>query len=554
MRLIAVAGYHEASLTVVNRPMQRRDFVKNAATALAMLGLPAIPSLAAAANAVGLRRLGKPQPFDYAWLKGQARALAASAYRSHKRSLPAPVEALSWDQYQSIRYRQDHALWADGDGGFQARFFHLGLYFHTPVRMFDVIDGQAQELAYDPAAFDYGRSGLKGAHLPQDLGFAGFRLNTRSDSERDFAAFLGASYFRAVGAEGQYGQSARGLAIDTGTGAAEEFPDFIAYYLEQPKANADTVVIYALLDSPSVAGAYRFEISNGEVLLMDIDTALYPRKRIERLGIAPCTSMYQYGENDRRMAWDWRPEIHDTDGLALWSGAGEWLWRPLSNPPHLRFNMFVDDNPRGFGLLQRDRDFDHYQDDGVFYEKRPCLWVEPKSGWGRGSVQLVEIPTVDETFDNIVAFWNPAEKPQPGQELLYGYRLHWGAQPPVQSPLARTVATRTGLGGVVGQKRGYFSWRFAVDFAGAELAKLANANDLKVEAVLQLSRGRSEIVSARPLHAIKGYRAMFDVVPPDASSQQIDIRLYLRGGDGRPLSETWLYQWTPPPPAERKLY
>ncbi|NDK30178.1 glucan biosynthesis protein, partial [Nesterenkonia haasae] len=181
------------------------------------------------------------------------------------------------------------------------------------------------------------------------------------------------------------------------------FPDFIAYYLEQPSADSDTIVVYGLLDSPSVAGAYRFAITNGDVLLMDIDSALYPRKPIERLGIAPCTSMYQVGENDRRMAWDWRPEIHDTDGLSLWTGAGEWIWRPLLNPRNLRFNMFVDRNPRGFGLLQRDRNFDHYQDDGVFYEKRPCLWVEPKGEWGEGSVQLVEIPTVDETFDNIVA-------------------------------------------------------------------------------------------------------------------------------------------------------
>ncbi|MEE7566101.1 glucan biosynthesis protein D, partial [Xanthomonas sp. Kuri4-3] len=282
------------------------------------LGLPAVPHWALAADAVGLRRLGKPVPFDYAWLKGQARQLAEVPYKSHKRALP-PLEALSWDEYQSIRYRQDHALWADGDGKFQAKFFHLGLYFHTPVHMYDVVDGQAQELAYDPAAFDYGKSGLKGKPLPKDLGFAGFRLNTRTDTDRDFAAFLGASYFRAVGQEGQYGQSARGLAIDTGTGGPEEFPDFIAYYLEQPAVDSDTVVLYALLDSPSVAGAYRFAITNGDVLLMDIDSALYPRTTIERLGIGPCTSMYQVGENDSRMDWDWRPEIHDTDGLAMWT-------------------------------------------------------------------------------------------------------------------------------------------------------------------------------------------------------------------------------------------
>ena len=430
--------------------MQRREFLAAGAAALAALGLP---GWALAKSATGLKRLGQPQPFDLAWLKGQARELSQRPWQSPKRELPAQVKGLSWDQYQAIRYRQDHALWADVPGHFQAQFFHLGLYFHTPVRMYDVVDGQAQELAYDPAAFDYGNSGLQHGHLPNDLGFAGFRLNTRADRERDFAAFLGASYFRAVGKEGQYGQSARGLAIDTGTGGEEEFPDFIAWYLQQPEPDSDTVVVYGLMDSPSVAGAYRFAITPGEVLLMDVDAALYPRRPIERLGIAPCTSMYQTGENDRRMAWDWRPEIHDTDGLALWTGGDEWIWRPLCNPAQLRFNMFVDQHPKGFGLLQRDRNFDHYQDDGVFYERRPCLWVEPKHDWGRGSVQLVEIPTVDETFDNIVAFWNPEQKPKPGEELLYGYRLYWGAQPPAASKLAHCVASRTGLGGVIGQKR-----------------------------------------------------------------------------------------------------
>ncbi|WP_242110659.1 glucan biosynthesis protein [Luteimonas aquatica] len=534
--------------------MQRRQFLKSAATAFAACGLP-VPALMLGreAGAAELETLGPAERFDYATLKGRARALSQAAYLPRSVALPPPVSKLDWDQYQSIRFRADHALWAGEDTRFLAQFFHLGLFFKTPVQMYDLVDGQAREIRYAPAMFDYGDSGLRGAALPPDLGFAGFRLNRRSDPRRDFAAFLGASYFRAVGAEGQYGQSARGLAIDTGTGKHEEFPDFVAYWLERPAADSGTVVVYALLDSPSVAGAYRFAITPGDVLAMDIDCALYPRKAIERLGIAPCTSMYQAGENDRRMDWDWRPEIHDTDGLALWTGSGEWIWRPLCNPPQLRFNMFEDDKPRGFGLLQRDRDFDHYQDDGVFYDKRPCLWVEPKQGWGKGSVQLVEIPTLDETFDNIVAFWNPQQPVRPGEELLFGYRLSWGARPPAVPTLAHCVATRTGLGGRIGFKRAYFSWRFAVDFAGGDLAALA-AKNATVEPVLQIGGGaRVETVSARPLHEIGGYRVMFDAVPPDASTRQIDIRLYLKDASGA-LSETWLYQWTPPPEAERRLY
>jgi glucans biosynthesis protein len=313
------------------------------------------------------------------------------------------------------------------------------------------------------------------------------------------------------------------------------------------------VIVYAFLDSPSVTGAYRFIIErvSGDVI-MDVDAALYPRKPIERLGVAPLTSMYQVGENSRRVAWDWRPEIHDSDGLAIHTGGGEWIWRPLANPPQLRFNAFADNNPRGFGLLQRDRNFDHYQDDGVFYERRPSLWVEPRGDWGKGSIQLVEIPTLDETFDNIVAFWNPDKPVQPGEETLFAYRLSWTGRAPRPS-LARCVATRTGLGGVVGQTREYFSWRFAVDFLGGPIDGLAG--DVEVVPVIEHSSGRVEITSARPLHAINGYRAMFDVVPPEDDTTPINLRLYLKRKDnGEPLTETWIYQWSPPPMDQRDLH
>lgn len=493
------------------------------------------------------------QPFDYAWLKGQARHLAGQPWQAPPQNLPAPVAALDWDQYQAIRFRPDHALWGeegnDRDRHLQLRFFHLGLFYREPVRLYEVADGRARELAYDAGMFDYGGSGLDGGALPADLGFAGFRVHFHTDPERDVAAFLGASYFRAVGQEMQYGLSARGLAVDCGLPRAEEFPRFTAFWFERPARNADRLVVYALLDSPSITGAYRFEIHPAAVLTMEVDAALYPRKAIERLGIAPLTSMYQTGENDRRMANDWRPEIHDSDGLALHTGSGEWIWRPLANPAQLRFNTYQDASPRGFGLLQRDRDFANYQDDGVFYERRPDLWVEPRGDWGRGSVQLVEIPTPDETLDNIVAFWNPAEPVVPGKELLYAYRLHWGSRTPAQPPLARVVATRTGIGGVIGQPRRYFSWRFAVDFAGGELPRIAS--DVKVEAVIEASSGTLEITSARPLAAVSGYRAMFDLRPAEGSTAPVNLRLHLTAG-GRRISETWLYQWTPPEAAEQR--
>ncbi len=494
-----------------------------------------------AARAAGLMPLGQPQAFDTAWLKGRARALAAQPYQAPTASLPPAVAALDWDQYKSIRFKPEHALWADAGLRMRVELFHLGLFFKRPVRMFELVGGQAQELAYDPAMFDYGKSGLVGSRMPATLGFAGFRVQSHLSPRNDVAAFLGASYFRATSGTRQYGLSARGLAVDTGFARAEEFPEFVSFWFERPAPASNTLVVHALLDSPSVAGAYRFAITPGETMRMDIDAALYPRQEIERLGIAPCTSMFQTGENDRRVSDDWRPELHDSDGLALHTGSGEWIWRPLRNPRGLAFNAFADTNPRGFGLVQRDTDFDHYQDDGAFYDKRPSLWVEPRGDWGAGAVDLVEIPTADETFDNIVAFWQPATPLKPQQESLWSYALSWCREALTRPPLARCVATRTGIGGIVGQKRKYYARRFAVDFTGGDLALLDAQTS--IEPVITASRGRIEITSARPLASIQGWRAMFDLVP-DTGTGPITLRLYLRAGD-QALSETWLYTWDP---------
>ena len=527
-------------------PMDRRSWLK-AAASLAAASVPLGGSLAAAPT---VKKIGETRPFDYAWLKGRARALSGATYKPPVARLPAEVAKLDWDQYQAISNRKGRALWTDEKARFRLNFFHLGLNFTTPVHLHEIVDGKAREIAYDPALFDYGKSGLAGTRLPGDLGFAGFRVFYHTDFVRDIVAFLGASYFRAVGGEMQYGLSARGLAVDSGLPREEEFPVFTTFWFERPARDAGKFTVYALLDSPSIAGAYRFDITPGATLVMDVDAALYPRKTIERLGIAPLTSMYMHGENDRRTAYDWRPEIHDSDGLSMWSGSGEWIWRPLANPTRVRFNSHADENPRGFGLLQRDRNFDHYQDDGAFYDLRPGLWVEPRSPWGKGQIQLLEIPTVGETEDNIVAFWNPAEPPKPGVELLYSYRLYWGSRPPTATPLAQVVATRTGIGGIVGRKRKYFSWRFVVDFAGANLSKLSKA---KVEPVITASRGEVEITSARPLDSIRGFRAMFDLKLADDNPEPVNLRLFLRTGR-ETLTETWLYQWTPPDPDERKRH
>lgn len=524
--------------------IRRRELLKTVGFAL-LLRTPLAPARFAAASG--------GEPFDFARLKGRARGLAAVPYQAPESPLPETLASLDYDRYQAIRFRPERALWASQDLPFRVQFFHRGFRVRNRVRIHEVVGGVAREIAYDPAMFDLRKAGVASWSLRRDLGFAGLRINFHLNWTADVATFLDASYFRAVGASLQYGLSARGLAIDTGLESGEEFPVFREFWLVRPQKGAGRVTLYALLDSPGITGAYRFDLTPGEPLVMDVDAALYPRRPIRRLGIAPLTSMYLYGENDRRAAGDWRPEVHDSDGLSLWTGAGEWIWRPVVNPEGIRFNSFLDDNPRGFGLMQRDRAFDHFQDDGARYERRPSLWVEPRAGagggWGRGAVQLMEMNAHDETVDNIVAFWNPAQAPQPGEELLFAYRLYWGERMPFASPLARVVATRTGLGGVVGRPREYFSWRFAVDFVGGGLMLLGRK--ARVRPVISASRGRAEITSARPQKDIRGYRAMFDLRPPDDGTEPIDLRMFLQV-DGQPLTETWVYQWTPPPPGQRE--
>ena len=500
--------------------------------------------------AVGLLALASAHAalaFGFNDVAVRAKQLAAKPYQAPADTLPRELRELRYDQYREIRFKSDQAYWRKEKLPFELGFFHEGSYYDQPVKINEVSPAGVREIRFDPRLFDYGPVKLDPKQL-RNLGFAGFRVHYPMNTPKykdEVVVFLGASYFRGIGKGQVYGLSARGLAIDTALNSGEEFPRFTDFWIERPAAGAKELTIYALLNSRRATGAYRFVIKPGSDTVVDVKAQVYMRENVSKLAIAPLTSMFFFGENQPASALDFRPEVHDSDGLSVQSGTGEWIWRPLANPPKLRSQRFADDGPRGFGLLQRDRNPDHYQDDGVFYEKRPSVWVEPTHDWGEGAVELVELSANDETFDNIVAFWRPAVAPQAGQELAFGYRLTWGAQPAAASPLARVVATRTGIGGIVGQPRKYFSWRFVVDFAGGELARLGHSTaGATVEPVIRASRGRVEIASARPLASIDGVRAMFDVVP-DASNAPIELQLTLQSGE-RLLSETWAYQWTPP--------
>ena len=523
--------------------IDRRSLLRAAAAGTAGLAASGFDRRALAAAKL---TFGEARPFSHEGLKARVREMANAPYRSPQSPSPDILTRIDYDAHGRIKYRTDLALFADGPGRSPVTFFHLGRYFQKPVRMHAVEGGQAREILYDPGYFDMPADSP--AHeLPRDSGFAGFRFQEARGGSldwrtNDWVAFLGASYFRAIGELAQYGLSARGVAVNTVVyGATEEFPEFTHVWFETPAANADAVTVYALLDGPSVAGAYRFVMRREKAVTMDVDVLLVLRRDVARLGLAPMTSMFWFSETAKPTMADWRPEVHDSDGLAMWTGTGEHIWRPLNNPPGTQVSAFVDASPRGFGLLQRDRVFDHYQD-GVFYDRRPSLWAEPRGDWGRGSVQLIETATDDEIHDNINAMWVPAEPAVAGQTIEIGYRLHWAADEPYPSPLARCVATRLGNGGQPGTDRPKGVRKFLVEFLGGPLKDLP-AGKLP-EPVLTASRGSFSYVrtEAVPNDVPGHWRAQFDLTA--TGSSPVELRCYLRSGN-QVLSETWLYQYHP---------
>ncbi|MGY2051111.1 glucan biosynthesis protein [Methylobacterium sp. JK268] len=516
--------------------LDRRSFLA-AAALVAGAGLPSF--------AAGLP-LGAPSPFSFEALKVRARDLASAPYQPPAVPDREVLQAIDYDAHGKLRFKPDYALWAEGPSAFPVTFFHLGRYFQKPVRMHLVENGQAREIIYTQDAFEM-PADSPARRLPPNPGFAGFRFQERRGGaldwrKNDWVAFLGASYFRAIGELYQYGLSARGLALDTVMpDRPEEFPDFTQVYFETPAAGSDTVTVMTLLDGPSVAGAYRFRMRRTKAVVMEIEAQLHLRRDVGRFGLAPLTSMYWFSETAKPTAVDWRPEVHDSDGLALWTGAGERLWRPLRNPPRTTVSAFSDTHPRGFGLMQRDRLFDHYQD-GVYYDRRPSLWVEPLADWGAGAVQLVENPTDDEIHDNIVAMWVPAEPARAGSVHDLAYRLHWVADEPYPSPLAHCVATREGNGGQAGTDRPKGVRKFVVEFLGGPLADLPAG--VKPEPVLTASRGSFPLArtEAVPDDVPGHWRAEFDLAASGA--EPVELRLFLRQGE-RTLSETWTYQYIP---------
>lgn len=470
----------------------------------------------------------------------EARARAAEVW------VPvAPLKGLptTYDTWRDLRFQRARALWHGDTLPFEAQFFPAGGSFSRAVEILEIVDGQVRPLNITRGDF------VRGAALPTDdpapAPVAGVRLLYPLNKPGHFdevIAFLGASYFRALGAGQQYGTSARGLALDTTGAAAEEFPSFVRFWLERPTPGAQSTTVYALLDSPRATGAYRFDIRPGATTEMDVHARLHLRANVTTLGVAPLTSMFFSGEN-QPVAGDFRPEVHDADGLQLATGDGEWLWRPLTRPPRPFVTSFALRSLRGFGLMQRDRQFASYEDLEAQYQRRPSVWVEPIGDWGPGRVELLQLPARSEAEDNIVAFWVPAAAPRPGEPIVMAWRLRWAATDATGAPGARVAQTRVGFG-YRDKPVPDDQIQFHVDFAGERLAALSTVSGLDAvvsgNANVRVLASRIEPV---PAAASPRWRMTLDVQWLDRR-QPLELRAFLRQGVNT-LTETWAYALSP---------
>ncbi len=470
-------------------------------------------------------------PFTFDTLLADAKHRAAASYSPQRSSLPGVLDKLSPEQYRSIQFNPDAGIWRTEQLPFRLELLRAHQNLQTAVTVSTVEDGMATDVVPTQAMFEMAQA------LPAQLGkvslpLSGFRIRSRINSKKiwdEFLVFQGASYFRAVAQNLLYGLSARGLAINTAEPSGEEFPVFTHFWIERPGTHAGAIVIYALLESESTTGAYRFTVQPGIETLTDVDLTLFPRTEMHVVGIAPLTSMFLFDETNRGRLDDYRPEVHDSDGLQIAASSGEYIFRQLANPIKLQVSTFTTQAPQGFGLVQRSREQSDFQDFDAQYERRPSAWIEPKSEWGAGSVELVEIPSGRESNDNIVVFWRPAQTFTPGHPAHFAYRIIWNAQPAQPKSLGKTVATRSGAS-IDGKRR-----VFLLDFVGAG----EKVDGLRLD--LSASAGRISNATLMSNSALHGLRASFEIDPRDADL--IELRLRVLRGD-RPVTETWLYRWT----------
>ncbi|GAB5374512.1 MAG: glucan biosynthesis protein [Acuticoccus sp.] len=513
-------------------PFARRQVLKGAARSIAatLLGFSSSPLTVARAFAQA-DALGEAIPFSRSGFLEAARALSAQPFEDRRSAMPQPLQAMGYDAYRAMRPGEGWPMALSPADRFFMDALLGGFVFRQPVDIYLVEGETARRLLFDRSMYVFEPPADQ--HVPEgELPFSGFRLRTELNNSGvldEFAVFQGASYFRAVGRGENYGLSARGLAINTGQPSGEEFPYFRAFYIERPAADAQAVVVHALLDSPSTTGAYRITLRPGEATVTDVELTLFPRADIGTIGFAPFSSMFLFDDINRSAFDDYRDAVHDSEGLAIHTGRGERLWRPLSNPARLQVSAFVDTTPNGFGLVQRKRDYAAYEDAEARYETRPTAWVEPIGDWGRGAVVLFEIPSKEETNDNIVTYWEPEHPIVAGEPFSLTYRIHWDALAPSSGAGPKVVNTRHGRNLSGSQEL------FVIDYEVGDL------DVSRASAAVEASAGKIRNLTQYTTPTPGILRVSFEL-DPDANDA-IELRASL-AIEGAAPSETWLYRWT----------
>lgn len=518
----------------MSKPLNRRQFLEGAAGGAALLSLagPAAAQAPTGAAAFNIPSLADGQRFDPALVVDAARMLAQKPLIPLTATdLPEGYATLPADQFAGIRTRPEATIWAGENRGFTVEPLHRGYVFSNPVSLFTVEDETVRRVAFDRARFDYGRVAVPAGN--GDLQFSGMRIAAGLERPFEVAMFQGATFFRALARGQNFGAMSRALILRPGEQRGEELPFFRAFWIERPSPAVGSLVIHGLLDSESVTGAARMTLRPGDVTYIDVEMTLFARQALEHVGFGCTSATFLSGPQSRRTFDDVRPSIGEVSGVQMWSGGGEWIYRPVNNPATLQVSSFVDENPKGFGLVQRERDPAAFQDDDQRFELRPSVWNEPLGDWGAGSVQLIEIPSDSEPNKNIITYWRPRQPLAAGSETSISYRQAWCWQPPERPPLAIATRTRQGRGSQ-GRRR-----RFIVEFTGDRLGDAALI--AATRATVTAQPGAVHGVRLWPYPERKMMRVGFEVDPGnDALSE---LRLVLQAG-GQPVSETWLNRWT----------
>ncbi|WP_370654062.1 glucan biosynthesis protein G [Methylophaga sp.] len=479
----------------------------------------------------------------------KAQALVKQEYVKPQSNLPVEFSQMQFADYMKIQPIAEKFHWNDQQTPFRLAFYHQGMHFKVPVKINEILPNGITEITYDPEDFTFGDLTFDKATTAQ-LGYAGFRVLypiNKADKYDEIMSVLGASYFRVIGKDQVYGLSGRGMNIDTAVSddIAEEFPEFREFWIQRPKSGEDNLVIYALLDSPSATGAYRFDLQPGTATVLDVEAKVYLRKQVHELGLATLTSMFLYDGRQPPSQHNFRPQIHDSNGLSIHAGNGEWIWRPLNNPDGVSVSTWQIENPKGFGLLQRGREFSRFQDLDDLYHLRPSGWIETKSDWGKGRIKLIEYRTADETNDNVGAFWIPDKIPAFGQPIELAYRIHWTLdEPSLADPNIAWVAQTLRSAGEDKQANLIRDLDetilLQVDFAGPVLAERGEYQMPMTQ--ISISE-HAEVLSSQLRYnsAIKGWRLIMRTRIHDPN-KVVEMRAALVDENQQPLSETWSYQ------------